>query len=483
MNSPSSFSYNYAQEKIVYINGNLYNSDDVNVRSRGVRPAISLKPGIKYTGGTGTMNDPYVLDEPEESDFTDNYQQVEYIESDGNQFIDVGVKDSTTIDFAFKIYPTYVPLDWWFFGVYNGVVCFVQYNPSNLHTFKYRGGSVSVNGLMTANQYYDIQSNANGIYENGNFYPFNSGSNAPKNANIRFFQANGLYSANAGRIRLCYLDLYDNGTLVRNFIPCYRKSDGVIGLYDLCGSICPLTSTPFYINSGTGAFTKGANKTELVKCDIATYDAQNNVIERCNIWHDLPREFQRVEYIESHGTEYVDTGIKMQSGYKWEVEMAFTGFTNTFQQIGAIQQIGPDYRRTHCGYAKVDAYDNLIYYPNSESENAVMIAKDTSFHKFATEISSGYFKISIDNVTANKTFFAYPNLSLYLFARNFGGSPTSWCTCRIKSSIITNGNSVIQNLVPCYRKSDNVIGLYDTINDKFYTNQGTGTFGKGADVN
>ena len=33
------------------------------------------------------------------------YQEVEYIESDGNQFIDVGVKDSTTIDFAFKIYP------------------------------------------------------------------------------------------------------------------------------------------------------------------------------------------------------------------------------------------------------------------------------------------------------------------------------------------------------------------------------------------
>lgn len=42
-------------------------------------------------------------------------------------------------------------------------------------------------------------------------------------------------------------------------IPCYRKSDGVIGMYDLCGTICPLTNTPFYINAGTGKFTKGAD--------------------------------------------------------------------------------------------------------------------------------------------------------------------------------------------------------------------------------
>ena len=412
------------------------------------------------------------------------YQEVEWIESSETQYIDMVIKPKTTLllELDYKIialtsddniclFGSKVGAD----GFFSGVAGNYKYYINNTSTTTYPL-------LFSLNQRYK-ETYSNGLVARGG----SSYSTPPIVAcdyNMYLFARNDSWTPERiGTLDIYSCKIWDSSTLIRNFIPCYRKSDGVIGLYDLCGSICPLTSTPFYINSGTGAFTKGANKTELVKCDIATYDAQNNVIERCNIWHDLPREFQRVEYIESHGTEYVDTGIKMQSGYKWEVEMAFTGFTNTFQQIGAIQQVGPDYRRTHCGYAKVDAYDNLIYYPNSESENAVMIAKDTSFHKFATEISSGYFKISIDNVTANKTFFAYPNLSLYLFARNFGGSPTSWCTCRIKSSIITNGNSVIQNLVPCYRKSDNVIGLYDTINDKFYTNQGTGTFGKGADVN
>lgn len=50
-----------------------------------------------------------------------------------------------------------------------------------------------------------------------------------------------------GRIRsFTYTD-------IRSYIPCVRISDSKPGMYDLCGSICPLTGTPFYINAGYGA--------------------------------------------------------------------------------------------------------------------------------------------------------------------------------------------------------------------------------------
>ena len=39
------------------------------------------------------------------------------------------------------------------------------------------------------------------------------------------------------------------------------------------------------------------------------------------------------------------------------------------------------------------------------------------------------------------------------------------------------------DLVPCYRKSDSEPGFYDVINNIFYTNVGTGTFGVGPDAN
>ena len=41
---------------------------------------------------------------------------------------------------------------------------------------------------------------------------------------------------------------------------------------------------------------------------------------------------------------------------------------------------------------------------------------------------------------------------------------------------------MVRNLIPCYRKSDNEIGFYDTINGVFYANQGTGTPIAGSDV-
>lgn len=44
-------------------------------------------------------------------------------------------------------------------------------------------------------------------------------------------------------------------------------------------------------------------------------------------------------------------------------------------------------------------------------------------------------------------------------------------------------DTLMIDLIPCYRKADNVIGMYDLVNDKFYTNEGTGTFLKGKDVN
>jgi hypothetical protein len=55
-----------------------------------------------------------------------------------------------------------------------------------------------------------------------------------------------------------------------------------------------------------------------------------------------------------------------------------------------------------------------------------------------------------------------------------------------KYTIIEN-DVLMRYLIPCYRKSDGVRGFYDLAageNDKkFYTNIGSGTFAKGADVN
>jgi len=49
-------------------------------------------------------------------------------------------------------------------------------------------------------------------------------------------------------------------------------------------------------------------------------------------------------------------------------------------------------------------------------------------------------------------------------------------------TIISN-DILIRDFIPAKRKSDNTLGLYDIVNKQFYTNQGTGTFTAGPELN
>ena len=53
---------------------------------------------------------------------------------------------------------------------------------------------------------------------------------------------------------------------------------------------------------------------------------------------------------------------------------------------------------------------------------------------------------------------------------------------KLFSCQIYDGNNKIRDFIPAKRNSDNVIGLYDKLNNKFYTNSGTGTFLSGKEI-
>ena len=57
---------------------------------------------------------------------------------------------------------------------------------------------------------------------------------------------------NHAPMKLYSLKIWDDGTLVRHFVPCVRR-DGVAGLYD----ITPGAVKKFYANDGTGTFEAG----------------------------------------------------------------------------------------------------------------------------------------------------------------------------------------------------------------------------------
>lgn len=69
--------------------------------------------------------------------------------------------------------------------------------------------------------------------------------------------------------------------------------------------------------------------------------------------------------------------------------------------------------------------------------------------------------------------------NLWLFRRRNGNDGGA---SRIYNFEILNGENTKLQLIPCYRKSDSEIGMYDTVSGTFYTNAGSSTFVKGDDV-
>lgn len=69
------------------------------------------------------------------------------------------------------------------------------------------------------------------------------------NANLCLFRAGGGFTVPNGNFRVYYCKISDtNGNVLREFYPCYRKSDNVAGLYDVANDV-------FYTNNGSGSFT------------------------------------------------------------------------------------------------------------------------------------------------------------------------------------------------------------------------------------
>ena len=77
---------------------------------------------------------------------------------------------------------------------------------------------------------------------------------------------------------------------------------------------------------------------------------------------------------------------------------------------------------------------------------------------------------------------------MYIFAMNNSPNPVAY-----GSKIYSMTIDQIRNFIPCYstttvtdvdgiERPKDTIGLYDTVEGKFYVNKGTGTFLKGNDV-
>lgn len=390
------------------------------------------------------------------------YVELEYIESTGTQYIDTGTIPAN-VGNNFKILIELSDVNSGRFGCqrYNHRTtdywCLCPnfaYSNNNLSIQCGSGASEVViqhSGDDTKHLYGIDVKNKQYIYDSDtysesaiivdyaidNFYLFADNYNEE----AVHFTSNKLYSCK----------IFDNNSLIRNFIPCYRKLDMKPGLYDI-------VNNQFYVNQGTGEF--------LYK-------------------RPLPSIYQQIEYIESTGTQWIDTNIKADTISKIET-MAKNTFIGTFVDYHYNGLIGGGYSSDFTTFQIIHNQEAHTIVPRWNT-STTLINEDDIWHYFLLSntyigIDDTRIQVTNDTIVDDRTVVVFArkndtNASQIDVVKNEG-----WWACKY-FKIYNISGALVRDFIPCYRKSDNEIGLYDLVTKTFFTNQGTGTFLKGPDVN
>jgi hypothetical protein len=249
------------------------------------------------------------------------------------------------------------------------------------------------------------------------------GLNNGKNANAVYCYKGKIY----------LFKMYDNGVLVRDLRPCLDPK-GIVCMYDM------VTKKYFY-NQGTGTLTAG-NKIKFV------------------------------DYIETDGNSYINTGIIGKSGLRvvYDVYISNASDNSVRHITGSRQSSGET--RFYLPAIRNGCWDVAIC---SDDTTGLAVESDKIYH-IDIDTSITPTTLTIDGVLAsrnrNTITTTYP---MYLFAVNNYGTATmrNNAGMRIYDYKCYEGETLLIHFKPCVVAGE--AGFYDMVTGNIFTNAGTGT--------
>ena len=177
------------------------------------------------------------------------YTKLAYIQSSGTQYVDTGFVPNQDTRIIYDCERLSTASAEHFFGVRTGTsakeaFCFYIYNSG--WRYAYNNNLAVGNDPSTGRYVFDANKNVMTI--NGSLTLKSTYAKFKASATATLFSMRSVNSGiSYGSHKLFSCQIYDNGNLIRDFVPCVNAS-GAVGLYDLVGR-------KFYGNAGTGVFT------------------------------------------------------------------------------------------------------------------------------------------------------------------------------------------------------------------------------------
>lgn len=199
----------------------------------------------------------------------------------------------------------------------------------------------------------------------------------------------------------------------------------------------------------------------------------------------LPIGYDELEYIESTGTQYIDTGVTITPTMAVEADVQVTVIEKQARIFGNA-------RDSSAGYLSFALYlngANQSQWATAMKDDGgdwvtSSVTADTNRHVHKLDCTGNrkYKLDGVDKGNAHPTVTKSTDGSLYIFANHGAPDVTGYAQMRLYSCKIYNSGNVAHDYVPARRHSDCALGLYDTETDVFHPNAGTGKFCPGPAV-
>ena len=194
-------------------------------------------------------------------------------------------------------------------------------------------------------------------------------------------------------------------------------------------------------------------------------------------WRDTYKE---VEYLESTGTQYINTNVKVTPDYTVEVTFVMTQRKATWDTLFGTRSNNTarfTARWANSATGKLGVHRSKIKtasYESYDDANATKTMVTDTWHTIKLAKREYTFDGQLRktfSATTGTTAFSYP---IFLFALCNSGSPADYGYFRIKRARMWNDkDELIRDYIPCV-DLDGVGGMYDVVNDTF-TKSGSST--------
>lgn len=210
--------------------------------------------------------------------------------------------------------------------------------------------------------------------------------------------------------------------------------------------------------------------------DVEVYKAVKELVRKYYKYKTSANGYRQLTYIQSDGNQYIDLGISLGSAtMEVNLDVQYISVNRSYF-VGAGYDLSSAGRGV--GFGVRDS-KYLVIEPGSNWNQFGTVTTDRTQFKWVingnTSTLTGYASNTVTSSSHFGTSCAWRNYNLTLF-KSPNDSPIS---CKMYSSDLLINDIKVRNLIPHERLFDNAIGLYDTENDVFYTNSGSGSFIKG----